>query len=112
MPDAGEVRGEVHDRPIRDRRGCEGPWVVPYTKETKDVSHTGSSATPSKARGPLLVGTRPQRGGVGTPYSPPNCRTPLGVTHWLAAAPVIEGTDGGVEPPTVLSGFLAAVIHG
>ena len=22
------------------------------------------------------------------PYSPPNCRTPLGVTHWLAAAPV------------------------
>ena len=25
------------------------------------------------------------------PYSPPNCRTPLGVTHWLAAAPVIVG---------------------
>ena len=23
------------------------------------------------------------------PYSPPNCRTPLGVTHWLAAAPVV-----------------------
>ena len=22
------------------------------------------------------------------PHSPPNCRTPLGVTHWLAAAPV------------------------
>ena len=31
------------------------------------------------------------RGGEGSPpppYSPPNCRTPLGVTHWLAAAPV------------------------
>ena len=27
-------------------------------------------------------------GGVPPPYSPPNCRTPLGVTHWLAAAPV------------------------
>ena len=27
-------------------------------------------------------------GGPPPPYSPPNCRTPLGVTHWLAAAPV------------------------
>ena len=33
----------------------------------------------------------PSEGGGGfpfPPYSPPNCRTPLGVTHWLAAAPV------------------------
>ena len=34
----------------------------------------------------------PLRRGVGSPppppYSPPNCRTPLRVTHWLAAAPV------------------------
>ena len=30
------------------------------------------------------------RGGEGSapPYSPQNCRTPLGVTHWLAAAPM------------------------
>ena len=27
--------------------------------------------------------------GVPPPYSPPNCGTPLGVTHWLAAAPVV-----------------------
>ena len=30
-------------------------------------------------------------GGEGFPppsHSPPNCRTPLGVTHWLAVAPV------------------------
>ena len=25
------------------------------------------------------------------PYSPQSCRTPLGVTHWLAAAPVVLG---------------------
>ena len=33
-----------------------------------------------------------QGGGEGSPpppHSPPNCRTPLGVTHWLAAAPVL-----------------------
>ena len=30
----------------------------------------------------------PKGGGGG--YSPPNCRTPLGVTHWLAAAPVVD----------------------
>ena len=30
----------------------------------------------------------PWGGGVPPPHSPPNCRTPLGVTHWLAAAPV------------------------
>ena len=33
----------------------------------------------------------PFGGGWGSPpppYSPPNCRTPLGVTHWLAPAPV------------------------
>ena len=29
-------------------------------------------------------------GGVPPPYSPQNCRTPLGVTHWLAAAPVVS----------------------
>ena len=33
------------------------------------------------------------RGGEGPPppppYSPPNFRTPLGVTHWLAPAPVL-----------------------
>ena len=35
-------------------------------------------------------GPPPLRRGVGSPppYSPPNYRTPLGVTHWLAAAPV------------------------
>ena len=41
---------------------------------------------------------RPFEGGWGPPpppYSPPNCRTPLGVTHWLAAAPV-----GWVYPPS------------
>ena len=34
-----------------------------------------------------------QRGGSGgppPPYGPPNCRTPLGVTRWLAAAPVSQ----------------------
>ena len=37
-------------------------------------------------------GPPPVRRGVPPPppYSPPNCRTPLGVTHWLAAAPVIR----------------------
>ena len=33
----------------------------------------------------------PSEGGGGPPpppYSPPNCGTPLGVTHWLVAAPV------------------------
>ena len=36
------------------------------------------------------------RGGEGSPrpYSPQNCRTPLGVTHWLAAAPVGGGGGG------------------
>ena len=28
------------------------------------------------------------RGAPPPPYSPQNCRKPLGVTHWLAAAPV------------------------
>ena len=39
--------------------------------------------------------------GVPPPYSPPNCRTPLGVTHWLAAAPVIWmlGVPGTPPPP-------------
>ena len=35
----------------------------------------------------------PFGGGWGSPpppYSPPNCRTPLGVTHWLAPAPVLQ----------------------
>ena len=43
-------------------------------------------------------GSPPLRRGVGSPpppYSPPNCRTPLGVTHWLAAAPVTQ-TNGGL----------------
>ena len=31
-----------------------------------------------------------QGGGGG--YSPQNCRTPLGVTHWLAAAPMLGWT--------------------
>ena len=38
----------------------------------------------------------PFGGGVGSPpppYSPANCRTPLGVTHWLAAAPVRTKAD-------------------
>ena len=40
--------------------------------------------------------------GVGVPpppplYSPPNCRTPLAVIHWLAAAPV-AGADA-IHPP-------------
>ena len=46
------------------------------------------------------------------PYSPPNCRTLLGVTHWLAAAPVLPslnrrclmagclGRQGFTLPPT------------
>ena len=42
-----------------------------------------------------VLGLGQRRGGVGSPppppYSPPNCRTPLGVTHWLAAAPVGGG---------------------
>ena len=62
----------------------------------------------------------PSEGGGGSPppYSPPNCRTPLGVTHWLAAAPMCRcsrrapslhtlGTSsfqarggGSIEPPT------------
>ena len=35
------------------------------------------------------------RGGGGSPppYSPQNCHTPLGVTHWLAAAPVEAGRN-------------------
>ena len=43
----------------------------------------------------------PLRRGVGVPpppYSPPNCRTPLGVTHWLAAAPV-AATPSAAPPP-------------
>ena len=47
-----------------------------------------------------VLGLGQRRGGMGSPppsevgggpppYSPPNCRTPLGVTHWLAAAPVV-----------------------
>ena len=37
----------------------------------------------------------PLGGGLGSPppYSPQNCRTPLGVTHWLAAAPVARGEE-------------------
>ena len=38
-----------------------------------------------------VLGLGQQGGGVPPPYSPPNCRTPLGVTHWLAAAPVMCG---------------------
>ena len=41
---------------------------------------------------PALLGLGQRRGGCPPPpYSPPNFRTPLGVTHWLAAAPVCYG---------------------
>ena len=51
-------------------------------------------------------GPPPLRRGVGSPppHSPPNCRTPLGVTHWLAAAPVAQMSSGArglpYTPPT------------
>ena len=36
------------------------------------------------------------KGGWGPPpYSPQNSCTPLGVTHWLAAAPVVTGQEHG-----------------
>ena len=51
---------------------------------------------PWGARRPTARPADPQglgqpRGGSPPPYSPQNCRTPLGVTHWLAAAPVSYG---------------------
>ena len=33
------------------------------------------------------------------PYSPQNCRTPLGVTHWLAAAPLLSAHCMLLAPP-------------
>ena len=36
----------------------------------------------------------PQSLGQPTAYSPQNCRTPLGVTHWLAVAPVPPPPQG------------------
>ena len=41
-----------------------------------------------RAASEKVMGLGQRRGGP-PPYSPPNCRTPLGVTHWLAAAPVV-----------------------
>ena len=43
----------------------------------------------------LGLGQRRGGGWPPPPYSPPNCRTPLGVTHWLAAAPVFRPKKGG-----------------
>ena len=45
-----------------------------------------------RAQSPISVASWPFGGGWPPhtpPYSPPNCRTPLGVAHWLAAAPVV-----------------------
>ena len=59
----------------------------------------GYPPTPPPPRGARRLTARPARrpprfgstkGGVPPPYSPQNCHTPLGVTHWLAAAPVDE----------------------
>ena len=46
----------------------------------------GSLAADRPTRRPPRFGST--KGGA---YSPQNCRTPLGVTHWLAAAPVGGG---------------------
>ena len=67
----------------------------------------GGPAADRPTRRPLRFGSTkgggpppPFGGGWGPPppFSPPNCRTPLGVTHWLAAAPVTR-TEGQDEFP-------------
>ena len=59
---------------------------------------------------PARLGLGQRRGGgVGSPpppYSPPDCRTPLGVTHWLAAAPVIFQIQPGIENMQTLTEIL------
>ena len=57
---------------------CLRAWIGRDGKGAGFGSTKGGGAPP-----PLGGGWGPP-----PPYSPPNCRTPLGVTHWLAAAPV------------------------
>ena len=52
----------------------------------------GSPVADRPTRRPPRFASTKGGGGVPSPpppYSPQNCRTPLGVTHWLAAAPVV-----------------------
>ena len=55
----------------------------------------GSLAADRPTRRPPSFGSTKGGGGDPPPYSPQNCCSPLGVTHWLAAAPV-----NGCCPPS------------
>ena len=69
-------------------------WDLKVLQCSKTInSHSASSFVCLRAwTGPDRKGAGfgSTKGGVPPPppYSPPNCRTPLGVTHWLVAAPV------------------------
>ena len=70
-------------------------------------THQPPPGSPAAApRPPEPQGLGQPRGVPPPPYSPQNCRTPLGVTHWLVAAPVQpawtkagrwEGTRGPLQ---------------
>ena len=61
---------------------CLRAWTGPAGKGAGFGSTKGGGGVPPPPS---------EGGGVPPPppYSPPNCRTPLGVTHWLAPAPVL-----------------------
>ena len=58
----------------------------------------GGLAADRPTRQPPRFGSTKGGGRVPPPHSPPNCCTPLGVTHWLAAAPVSHGRLRVVRP--------------
>ena len=59
----------------------------------------GSPVADRPTRRPPSFGSTKGAGRGPPPYSPQNCLTPLGITHWLAAAPVV----GSTPPPSVHS---------
>ena len=82
---------------------CLRAWTGPAGKGAGFGSTKGGGGVPPP----------PSEGGgcPPPPYSPPNCRTPLGVTHWLAPAPVPTtqtGAGGSQSRPDSLPRFSTA----
>ena len=96
--------------PDQDRPPCHRPWLWRTAMLHTKGGGSPVMVLPVPPPPPCTMNCDSWRGvAPPPPYIPPNCRTLLGVTHWLAAAPVVGGpapalctTTAGswVSPPT------------